>query len=337
MESTHVSQNSSQAVCRQMTWYGHPAITLENEALRVVVLPGHGGKIVSLWCKSAEAELMLPPLTPYKIPSHVSGFMDADRGGFDECLPSVSPVSGMDEGSVPDHGDLWRLPWPTEVQGDSLRQTVEGFSRSLRLSRRLWLRRGSLLLEYSLENIGAREQHYVYSAHPLFAVEAGDRIVLPSEINCVRVSGSTPQGLLETGSLISWPFFRSTGAGEQEIDLSEVGPEDGETSRKLFTGPVKAGWCALYRASLRLGVILTFDPRELTHVGVWASFGAWPLTGARQYTVALEPTTSPFDSLLQAKAESSAVLLPAGGIRKWTIRICIVHPATIQDLHGFSC
>ena len=50
-------------------------------------------------------------------------------------------------------------------------------------------------MTYRLENVGEAEVGYAWSAHPLFSVDAGDLIVLPSSVDWVRVEDRRMSGL----------------------------------------------------------------------------------------------------------------------------------------------
>ena len=88
---------------------------LQNDALRVELLPAFGGKITSLRSVRTGEEFLLPPLGGYYRVSPFANFSESDGGGFDECLPSVAACEGSPgQSSVPDHGDLWRLNWDVD-------------------------------------------------------------------------------------------------------------------------------------------------------------------------------------------------------------------------------
>lgn len=284
-------------------------LTLESEALRIKIWPRMGGKIVSIVVRGHgsragydDRELLHPPIHPYKQATANSGFEDSDAGGWDECFPSVAActVNGID---IPDHGDVWRKPWTASVKHDALSSHVTASSMPMRFSRWLSLDGPTMHLRYSVTNTGNAGADFLWSAHPLFQVQAGDRIVLPEGVHEVHVEASSADRL-EAGDRSTWPLAALTRGGY--LDLSLVGPEDGVTSHKLFAGPLSTGWCGLYRSALQMGIIMRFDPGHTPFAGLWISQGAWPKTEddsptrARQYAVALEPTTAPCDSLQHA-------------------------------------
>jgi hypothetical protein len=113
------------------------------------------------------------------------------QGGFDECLPSVAPRAEVGgKPPVGDHGDLWRLAWRSEVTSNSVKLEASATSRPLRMTRTATLRGSVLVLQYDLENLSDKPVEWLWSAHPLFAVSAGDRIILPKRITTAVVEGS---------------------------------------------------------------------------------------------------------------------------------------------------
>src|SRR5579859_7779682 len=76
------------------------------------VLPAFGGKISSLSFK--DQSLLQAPLAPIAARTRTMPFDAADASGWDECLPSVAACtvqSAAGTAQIPDHGDLWRVPW----------------------------------------------------------------------------------------------------------------------------------------------------------------------------------------------------------------------------------
>ena len=248
-------------------------LVLENDILRLTMWPRMGGKIISLRLIERDLELLHPPLHTYSPATATSSFEASDAGGWDECFPSVAPcVFGAF--NVPDHGELWRKSWNAQAFRDRICAAVESSLLPLRFSRQINLHQATLRCDYAVENTNHQSASWLWSAHPLFQVEAGDRIVLPTDVQTVRVEDSSQSELAASDSTCTWPLAKSFGSNS--IDLSYVGAEDGATYHKLFAGPVEKGWCGLYRSQLQTGIVMRFDPERTPFVGLWISQGAWP-------------------------------------------------------------
>jgi galactose mutarotase-like enzyme len=309
-------------------------LSLQNDLLQVRILPDFGGKISSIRSVRTGEEFLLPPLRRRRTIPATASFSEGDGGGFDECLPSVATCPSIaGEPPVPDHGDMWRLRWNIESRDPAIVLHADAVSRPLRLTRRASLAGSSLILQYQLRNLSHAPTNWLWSAHPLLRVEAGDRIVLPDDIQKVTVEYSAG-GLFNRNSSIAWPLAQSTSG--RVLDLSSVGRKDGVTAHKLFARMGNFGWGALYRHKPGQGLVLRFDPSALAFMGVWICSGAWPEKGSeKQYTVALEPTTSDTDSLASAKRNGSAGHLKPHGHWQWTMEIELIGASAAVNFEEF--
>ncbi len=121
------------ATVEQATWHGLSAWMLENDLLRTVIVPELGGKLVSLTDKRSQLEWLVGPgdrsvrKIPYGAPFH-----EQDMSGWDEMFPTIVacayPGPGAQHGTpLPDHGEVWTLPWMVDHAGDGkLTLSVEG-------------------------------------------------------------------------------------------------------------------------------------------------------------------------------------------------------------------
>jgi hypothetical protein len=310
-------------------------LTLENDLLMVRILPEFGGKIVSLRSVRTGEEFLLPPLNEYAHVSPMADFSTSDCGGFDECLPSVAACASIaGEPSISDHGDLWRVPWHGDSEEDGVVLHAESTSRPLRLTRKATLEDATLVLEYDIVNLSAAPTNWLWSAHPLLRVAEADRIVLPDEITKVSVEYSAG-GFFASGTSIPWPI--ATSLSGIAADLSRVSEKDGKTAHKLFARLGGSGWGALYRRGLGQGLVVRFDPKVHPFLGLWICCGAWPSIGeARQYTVALEPTTSDRDCLESAMHNGTSRTLNAGEHFHWRLDFQLIGASEPVDFETFS-
>ncbi|WP_158941659.1 hypothetical protein [Granulicella sp. S190] len=312
-------------------------LSLENNSLKVRILPEFGGKIVSLCSVRTGLDFILPSLNQYAHVAPSDEFSAGDGGGFDECLPSVAPCESIaGEPSIPDHGDLWRVPW--HVDSDSEEGAIvlhaESTSRPLRLTRRATLEEETLVLEYSLLNLSDAPTNWLWSAHPLLQVSEGDRILLPDEVEEVEVEYSA-DGVFEKGTCIPWPI--ATSPAGAAISLDTMPGRDGRTASKLFGRMGRSGWSALYRKEYGQGLVVRFDPNVLPFVGLWICAGAWPSSGAaKQYTIAIEPTTSNSDSLESAVRNGTARRLNAREHVRWRMEFQLIGATGPVDFERLS-
>ncbi len=296
----------------------------ENVVLRagdcfVTLLPNLGGKIASI--RIGDTELLQAPLLPYAPRTQTMAFDEGDASGWDECLPSVAACSvGLADGSsahIPDHGDLWRIEWqPTVTSEESVTYRGECFSLPLRLERRMTLSETEagwqLGLDYTVTNLAMEPTPWSWAAHPLFAIEPGDRIMLPNSIRSLRLEGSGGNRLGKSGDIVSWPIAKLSAGGETDLSLAQS-IESG-IGDKLFAGPLSPteNWCTLERHTAGVTIRVSLDPAVTPYLGLWLCYGGWPdRAGSKQMCVAIEPATGPVDSLGWNRARGLAYCRPA--------------------------
>jgi len=291
-------------------------------------MPALGGKVASM--RHNGTELLQRPLLPYATRTATMGFEESDASGFDECLPSVSAceiVTPLGTASIPDHGEFWRLPCTIKSETpQEIHLTARGTALPLRFDRKLRLaespqsKTATLSVEYEVENVGREEIPYVWCAHPLFAVDPGDRILLPPSVTEVTVEGSAGGRLGANGTVHSWPLARlATG---NLVPLDVAGHVSDNIGDKIYAAAPSEGWCAIERKRAGLRVQVEFDSARSPYLGLWLCYGGWPENGARkQYCVALEPCTSPVDSLAAAVKARRARILAPGQCDFWWMRI----------------
>jgi hypothetical protein len=95
----------------------------------------------------------------------------------------------------------------------------------------------------------------------------------------------------------------------------------------LYTARLQEGRCAIYRTVHRQMLLVSFDASVLPFLGIWLCNGGWPGgAGVQQYAVALEPTTSPHNTLANAQRDNGAILLEPGAVSSWEICFQIGEP-----------
>jgi galactose mutarotase-like enzyme len=269
-------------------------------------------------------------------------FDAGDASGWDECLPSVAACSvETDAGtaSIPDHGDLWRVEWKDRGQGSGVKdQLAIGenessvalvglcFSLPLTLERTVRLTESDsgweLRLDYLVRNTGGFAAPWSWAAHPLFAAEAGDRILLPASISELRLEGSGGGRLGKSGDAVSWPVASLVDGNVCDLSVAQ-GPDSG-IGDKLFFGPLgeMENWCVLERPKAGVRIKVGFDAAATPYLGLWICYGGWPeRPGAKQMCVAMEPATAPVDSLAHTGPWSR--VLGAGESFSWTMTVAI--------------
>jgi galactose mutarotase-like enzyme len=129
------------------------------------IRPERGGRITSLCLRGEE---LLDQGIGVDQPT-AERFVDAGAWGWDEMVPTVEAT-----GSLPDHGEAWRVPWTVASSHESACvMRAEGRALPWSLERRIEL--GDVVrVSYVLVNAGSTDEIPGYwCAHPLFRYEAG--------------------------------------------------------------------------------------------------------------------------------------------------------------------
>lgn len=305
------------------TWSGMPALALEDNALRVIVLPELGAKIASLYDKRAGYEWLLGPGDrPVRPVPYGARFIDQDMSGWDECFPTIDacayPAPGPLHGrALPDHGEVWALAWETMPAPEGvLRQQVAGRALPYRLEREMALPEpGRLTLHYSLTNLGEEPYYTLWAAHPQFAVGPGTEIVLPPEVD--QVFNIIPDSIWgAAGDLFPWPEARATDGSLVRLD--RCGPPENKVCRKFYVRPEQpVAWASVVDRSRGLALRLSWDPAKVPYLGIWVDEGAVN----SQATLALEPCTAFRDNLPQAWQAGRAPLIGPGECQAWEVLV----------------
>ncbi|MGB7211327.1 MAG: hypothetical protein WBC97_01760 [Gemmatimonadales bacterium] len=320
---------------RQITVSGLPAIALSNDEIEVVCVPGLGGKLTNLRRRGGREWLWRNPAIPLRPPDWGASYVEtADSGGWDECFPTIgpSPMPGArpDEPLLPDHGELWALPWEHAIvdrpEGVTLIGTVEGKLLPYDLHREITLAvdRPEVRITYVLRHRGEVPFPFIWAGHPLINVQAGSTITLPT---------------VEQAYVISV-------AGREDVAVGDTVPWPLEGAGAAWSFPGNAGWALMLGADLGAsGRMEVTDPvrgerleidasPEVGQVGVWINAGGWaPATlegrpGPTPYVnLGLEPCIGAPDALERATERwRAAAMLAPGEARRWALTIRIPDP-----------
>jgi hypothetical protein len=317
-------------VIRERAIAGIPAVTLENERLRVTVLAGKGTDVVELTDKVRNRDFAWRSPTGVRNPAElgagagtddVAAFLDTYPGGWQEVLPNGGAPCVYRGAALAQHGEVATLPWRYKVVGDSaVRFSVECRRLPLRLTKTLRLRADAVEVDEELVNEAPVPVETMWGHHITFGaplLTPGQRIRLPDGVSVIpHPTPIHPSGRrrVAPGGPYPWPVVPSPDGGE--VDLSVV-PERGEPSDIVYlTGFDELG---CYEVA---GLRVEWDATVLPYLWLWQELGAttdYPWWG-RAYVVGLEPFSSyPTDGLAAAVANGTALRL-AGGARR-TLRL----------------
>jgi len=293
---------------------------VENEIIKLAVLPELGAKIASLVYKPQNFEVLFQPTQGmYQIPEYGSDFPRYDTSGVDEMFPTIDPckypyASSYFGTKLPDHGELWTLPWTVTEADEYLTTNVQGVALPYTISRKISLDDHAIQLDYEVANIGDELIHGLWAFHGLTACDEWTRLILPQGQGVINVQDSTILG--PAGTSHSFPI--TIGQDGKEYHLNHVEPQSNGTTKKIYVeGPVSEGQTALTLNQGQLLYTLLFPKEKVPYLGVWINEGGFK----GEYNCALEPATGYYDSLEIAHEKQCVQSIKPGESIEWCLRI----------------
>ena len=301
-------------------------VILENDALTVKILPDWGSKIASIIYKPLNRELLWQnPGEVYRKTGYGDGYETGEVSGFDEMFPTITKcrcenpfaygVDVADVVEIPDHGEVWSIPWEYETEGDTVRLQVNGVRFPYRLEKIVSLSGAVIHIEYAAENLSGSDFDFIWAAHPLFNASEGMEIIVPEGMNEIINSVPGPR-FKEYGERLSFPVARLADGNEFRCDAVPAQNDTGY-QKYYFSGKVGEGWCLLYDRGHRLNIGLSFPADTVPYLGMWVNEGGWE----GQYNIAPEPATGGMDSVDAAKKWGMNSVLKPGEPYRWHLNI----------------
>ncbi|MFC1538673.1 hypothetical protein ACFL6H_04555 [Candidatus Latescibacterota bacterium] len=305
---------------RTGTYKDVSAVILENDVLKVKILPEYGSKIASLVYKPLNHELLWQnPLEIYKKTKYGDNYESGEMSGFDEMFPTISkclyenpPAEGLE---MPDHGEVWSIPWEYEADEGSVRLHVHGVRFPYRLEKKVSLKGAVVHIEYVAENLSGFDFDFIWAAHPLFNASAGMEIIVPESMNEIINSVPGPR-FKEYGDIFDFPVARLDDLSEFNCGVVPVKNEYGY-QKYYFSGKAKEGWCILFDKEKKINIGLSFPKEKVPYLGMWVNEGGWE----RQYNIAPEPATGGMDRVDAAKKWGMNSVLKPGEQYRWHLNI----------------
>lgn len=290
---------------------------LENSAVRVVVLPGLGGKILSIVDKRADCELLWRnDRVPVRPAAFGSSYDNQFLGGWDELYPNDLPEELAGE-PMPDHGELWAVPW-TWTTGSALEQvwlelTVRGSITGTKVVKRLTLGAGpDLVTDYRITNSGRVDQPFLWKTHVAVALHPDTVVDMAAGEVIVHEFGS-PRAR-PAGGRFTWPWLSADGVRHDLRALPDTTRRG--ISEFLLATTLDRGVCTVQHPAARTGLRLSWNPADLPSCWLFASYGG----GWRGLDVlVVEPCTGYPLSVTQGVQAGTHQILPAGTTNSWQL------------------
>ncbi|MBX9929869.1 MAG: hypothetical protein K2X99_13265 [Gemmatimonadaceae bacterium] len=200
---------------------------IEGGGSQVEVIPEVGARVRSLRLAGRQW-LWHDPDRPVIAGEVGASFRDiGERGGWDECFPSIAPgrvpewVKGSGGRALGDHGDCWTqapsLTLATDVAGHRASCTWRAREMGWRLTRTITARPdGVVRCDYEAETRGPAKLPFVWGVHAPLELSARTVVELPEGAR-VRVIAQSGIDLGPPSTEHRWPLLR---VGDKLRDLS---------------------------------------------------------------------------------------------------------------------
>ncbi len=297
-------------------------IVLENDVITIEILPEWGSKIVSFFYKPLKYELLWQnPGKNYTKTKYGDPYESGEVSGLDEMFPTISPCHCENfpwvGTEMPDHGELWSIPWDYETGDDYVRLWVHGVRFPYKLEKRVYLKDSSIHIEYNAVNLSDFEFDFIWAAHPLFCASEGMEIILPPSMNKIINSVPGPR-LKDYGKVYSFPVAQFQDGSE--LNLGNI-PEKNDFGyqKYYFLGKTDEGWCILYDGKKRINIGMSYPVEKVPYLGMWVNEGGWE----GQYNIAPEPATGGMDRVDAAKIWGMNSVLKGNEYYEWYLNISV--------------
>ena len=300
---------------------GHRTLWLENDLLKIAVLPEKGAEINKFIHKPSGVDFLLKTPAGLQPPGTTleKGFLDNYGGGWQELFPNTGDPCEHKGISFQFHGEVALLRWTDRVERDDAELTSVVFSvrcdkTQTRLQRHMTLRQGqpSLEIEEAVTNGSTTLVEFVWGHHIVLGgdfLEDGCRLDIPAR------TVITPEELYEPatarlapGQREIWPMARGRNP-DQRIDLRHIPGPEAHSHDDAFVTDLSHGSLSVTNLRKALEFVLEWDAGLFRYVTLWQPYGGAdlsPLTGI--YGVGIEPWVSRF-SLAQASRHGESIRL----------------------------
>ncbi|MEM1484142.1 DUF5107 domain-containing protein [Oscillospiraceae bacterium PP1C4] len=261
------------------TWQNTTAVQLENDDLRVIVLPAHGGKLASIYHKQKRFELLFQnPRSCYKQASFGAPFEEFEACGFDDAFPTVDACDvtiGSLLTSYPDHGEIWSAAFEYLIEDNCVTLIYNSERLHYCYVKIISLQGNHVVCSYRIMNTGKNPLPYLWVCHCLVNYREDMKLILPEGIKKTVFSGDRME---------KW-----------HLDSA-----------------VTEGRCGYEYPTEGMQAIFTYDAKKLPYLGYWQTTGGY----RGDCNCALEPAAGYYDSIVTAQKNNACpVLMPKEKLR----------------------
>lgn len=318
--------NETLASWRISSYKGHISIIGENARIRTELVPARGSKMVSLLNKQTQREWIHAAEDAdrfWKEP--LSSGMDwaaADRSGWDELFPTISPCLSPDAAflgrQLPDHGEVWSLPWEYAIKEDKLELWVKGVQLPYLLKKIYRMEDSALYIQYELQNCSPHSFSYIWAPHCLLKAEAGMKLEVLQPSQNILMRHSKLERFEAEAVYSTYPFIKTKDG--QIIDMRIVEPKLHLHAEKYwFVNRVTEGKVSIQAPLVKESFQFEYSAEELPYLAIWSNFGGY----WNDYNLAIEPSTSYLDDVESSYQAGKVKKINGQGTESWHLKVSL--------------
>jgi hypothetical protein len=327
--------------CRftEFTYLGYAALALENDQLRITLLPGKGSDVIQFLYKPQDVDFLYvsqpgihPAGAPQSPATNGNAFLDYYPGGWQEIVPNFGDPCEYKNATLGLHDETSLLPWNYTILRDdpdciSVLLEVRCWRTPFRLRKTLTLRPGCTLdIAEELQNDSAEAMDCTWGHHPAFGAPFLDDtcriLVSPCRVK-TQEQYVSPNSRLEKGQDCEWPNV--LGRRGEKIDLSRIPSKAAHSHDMAYLHGFETGRYGLFSERLQLGFGMNWDAATFKYLWFWQVYGGWagyPWYG-RSYNIGLEPVSSYPGSLANAVAAGTQLVFAPGETKKTHLQVTV--------------
>jgi len=299
-------------------------VMIDTGILEAVILPGRGANLASLIYKPAGKQLLSQrPGTCYQVQPYAGNYVAAENAGMDDMFPTIDacvceqfPWQGV---QLPDHGEVWSLPWQAEPDDDGLSLRVHGVRLPYTLEKRFSAPDPSVIkIEYRLTNHTAFEFDYLWAAHAMFASEEGAEVVVPQGLDRFTTTFSNSPALGRYGDQFAWPLATLSDGSQRDMRWMRS-KQAGEVYKFYFHGKLREGWCAARFHQSGIAIGLSWPQEAVPYLALLPNEGGWDDACSLYF----EPSTCTFDRPDFGRYHGEVARLGPNAAHSWYLNISV--------------
>ncbi len=302
-----------------------PAITIESDVIAAQFLPGIGAKLCSLRHRPSGTELLLQrPASAYRVARYDGDYVgDGECSGCDEMFPTIDPCfyhahpwRGV---AIPDHGEVWSLPWALQEEDGRLDFAVHGVRFPYRLEKSVsFAGPATLRADYRLTNLSPFPFDFMWASHMMLNLEEGASFCLPDPVTKVVTALNFDDSLGRYGDEFDWPLAALPGGGTRDLRRIQL-PSTRSAVKYFVKGRLSEGWAALTYPQSGFTLRLDWPAAQVPYLAALVNECGWQ----DLYSIFLEPATASFDRPDIGRLRGECSTVAAGSTYEWRLDISV--------------